>query len=60
MNYANLTDAELVLSVDNDPQAGARERVLVERLNAARAYICEIQEFLIVNNLAEFQTVTVQ
>lgn len=60
MNYHNLTDAELVLSVDNDPQATERERVLVERLNAARSYICEIQDFLIVNDLAEFKTVLVQ
>lgn len=55
-----MSDAELVLSVDNDPQASERERVLVERLNMARAYICEIQEFLIANRLADFEQVTVQ
>ena len=32
MNNANLTDAELIRAVDNDPAATPRERELAERL----------------------------
>lgn len=31
--FDNYTDAELVLDVDNDPQATLRERALAERLD---------------------------
>ncbi len=34
MNDKNLTDAELIRAVDNDPQATPRERELAERLDA--------------------------
>jgi hypothetical protein len=32
MNDSNLTDAELIRAVDNDPEATPRERELAERL----------------------------
>lgn len=32
MNDTNLTDRELILAVDNDPGATARERELADRL----------------------------
>lgn len=34
MEDSNLTDAELIRAVDNDPQATPRERELAERLDA--------------------------
>lgn len=57
---ASLSDAELIRMVDNDSRATERERVLVERLNMAHEYIHEIQKFLVTNDLAEIQVVTVQ
>ena len=35
MDDSNLTDAELIRAVDNDPRATPRERELAERLDAA-------------------------
>ena len=43
-----------------DNHATERERVLAERLASARDYIQEIQDFLVTNNLAEIETVSIQ
>lgn len=60
MNPNSLTDEELMRAVYLDNHATERERVLAERLASARDYIQEIQDFLVTNNLAEIETVSIQ
>jgi len=60
MSPRTLTDEELIRHVELDNRATERERSLAERLAHARDCIQDMQEFLIENNLAEFETVPLQ
>lgn len=44
--FDNYTDAELVLDVDNDPQATLRERALAERLDMRGRDIRDLMNYI--------------
>lgn len=56
----NLSDEELMRYVGLNANATEFEIVLAERLGIARDYIAEIQNFLIIHNLAEEVCVPIQ
>jgi hypothetical protein len=56
----SLSDEELIRHVDLDASAGDRERELAKRLAAARDYIASLHEFLVHNDLADLEEVTIQ